>query len=371
MRRLVLPTLILAACSTADADPRPSLAEALTQGNVEALEGLDLNEAQVDTALVRGASQSPLPAIRYLLDRGADPDFAVDDFGTTALMSAAGADRAETVALLVDAGADVDRTDSMGDPALNWAAYMGASEAVAVLLARGATPSVRSVHGDALGIALRRGHRAIVDRLVAVGVVDHPSPSPEQQAWIDAVASGSDAALDAPRAGMDMSFVTAAGTPALVEAAAFGRTDVVRALVVDAAADIEARDHAGFTALAVAARGGHDGTVRLLIDLGADVDATSDPLGMSMTPLMLAGAWGRTSALEMLLDAGADMEAPNAMGYPALLWTISAGQEEAARVLVERGADVHAEVDGYTALRLAELLEMPGLVGVMSETGGS
>lgn len=371
MRPFVFLTLILAACSSGETDPAPTLAEALQSGDLEALEALDLNEAQVDTALVRAASQSPPPVIRHLLDRGADPNFVADDFGTTALMSASGADRTETIELLIDEGADVDMVDSVGDPAINWAAYMGAAAAVGVLLERGAAPSVRTVHGDALGIALRRGHRTIVDRLVAAGVVDYPAPTPEQQAWIDAVASGSPASLDTPRTGTDMSCRTAAGTPALVEAAGFGRSDVVQVLLVEAHADIEARDHAGFTALAVAARGGHDETVRLLIDAGADVQTASDPLGMSMTPLMLAGVWGHTSTVEMLLDAGAELETPNAMGYPALLWTLSGGHEDAARAMVERGADVHTEVDGYSAMRAAEVMEMTELVSLMAERAGS
>ena len=57
---------------------------------------------------------------------------------------------------------------------------------------------------------------------------------------------------------------------ALIEAAIGGWTDIVR-LLVEAGADVDARDFSGGTALTMAALKGHTDIVRILRDAGADL----------------------------------------------------------------------------------------------------
>ena len=60
---------------------------------------------------------------------------------------------------------------------------------------------------------------------------------------------------------------------ALLKAVIEGREAVVRVLV-ELGADINARDREGRTALLHAAIEGHEAVVRVLVELGADIDVT-------------------------------------------------------------------------------------------------
>ncbi len=86
-------------------------------------------------------------ACEWLLAAGADPD-ARDGLGQTALHLAAPGRRLHAVAALVEAGAPLDAVDVLGRTALMRALGAAAqAEIVELLLAAGADPDVRDVHG--------------------------------------------------------------------------------------------------------------------------------------------------------------------------------------------------------------------------------
>lgn len=77
---------------------------------------------------------------------------------------------------------------------------------------------------------------------------------------------------------------------------------------------------------------------------------TSDQSGR--TPLMHAVAFGNLETLRALLDADAEVNARNRSDATALLW--AAGDQEKARLLIERGADVKIQSrQGRTPLMVA------------------
>lgn len=73
-----------------------------------------------ETALMRASERGALDVVRFLLNRGADPDLE-DRRGETALMKAARARKKDAVRILIDAGADVDQADYTGKTALAYA----------------------------------------------------------------------------------------------------------------------------------------------------------------------------------------------------------------------------------------------------------
>jgi ankyrin repeat protein len=102
-----------------------------------------LRPAAFHTAVLGlAASQSDLPAVRTLLERGADPN-DVGGRGITPLMMAAAAAEpdANLVRLLVDRGANVGATDEDGRTALDWALMQGETAAAQALRRAGATSS--------------------------------------------------------------------------------------------------------------------------------------------------------------------------------------------------------------------------------------
>jgi hypothetical protein len=78
------------------------------------------------------------------------------------------------------------------------------------------------------------------------------------------------------------------------------------AYLLDAGADMEARDGDGRTPLVAACAEGRVDAVRALIEEDADLEARD---GENRTPLIVASVGGGVDAVRALLDAGADLEA--------------------------------------------------------------
>ncbi|KAG8894916.1 hypothetical protein FRB99_000915, partial [Tulasnella sp. 403] len=70
----------------------------------------------------------------------------------------------------------------------------------------------------------------------------------------------------------------------------------------------------GKTALHVAATQGHEGFVRMFLDLGADFDL---PDLQGNTPLHYASAWNHISILQLLIERGCQFAARNNEGFTA------------------------------------------------------
>jgi hypothetical protein len=119
-------------------------------------------------------------------------------------------------------------------------------------------------------------------------------------------------------------------------------------------AGLDSRDSiSGATPLGWAAGAGAERTARLLIALGADVNARDDS---GDAPLARAAEEGRTAIVEMLLDSGAGVDAPGHLGFTPLIHAAGCGSLEVVQLLVERGADPRiAGVRGLDAARWAEL----------------
>jgi ankyrin len=115
------------------------------------------------TPFLRAALAGDVPAMRLLLEHGADPNLATQA-GTTPLMAAAGVNWVvaqtytvskdallEAIDLCLEHGADVNAKNSMGLTALLGAANRGSNEIIAKLHAHGADLFVADVQGrDAL-----------------------------------------------------------------------------------------------------------------------------------------------------------------------------------------------------------------------------
>jgi ankyrin repeat protein len=124
----------------------------------------------------------------------------------------------------------------------------------------------------------------------------------------------------------------------VLDAAATGRLDVLRAQLDSDPGALGARSPEGFTALHLAAFFGGGAAVRLLLAAGAppDADADNPP---RVRPLHSATAAGDHDAVLALLEAGADPNVRQEGGYTPLLQAAHADDPELARMLLEHGAD--------------------------------
>ncbi|CCX11906.1 Similar to Putative ankyrin repeat protein MM_0045; acc. no. Q8Q0U0 [Pyronema omphalodes CBS 100304] len=91
-----------------------------------------------------------------------------------------------------------------------------------------------------------------------------------------------------------------------------GDEAVVR-IIIEKGADIEAKNNSGETPLSYAARVEYvTPVVKLLLDKGAEVNS---PSCIGKTPLMLAAEDGAEDNMQLLLERGADSEATDDIGH--------------------------------------------------------
>ena len=104
----------------------------------------------------------------------------------------------------------------------------------------------------------------------------------------------------------------------------------------------------GSTALLLAARKSQQGVARLLLDRGADPNATRTGGQAGATPLMSAAFNGATGLVRLLLDRGADPDLVKATGArgTAVLMAAGRGHAEVLQLLAVFGANLSAQVGG-------------------------
>ena len=329
-----------------------------------------------------------LEAARLLLDAGADPDRTASD-GPTPLMMAAGDGHPEVVRLLLARGAAVDAAHpNVGCTAFHFACF-GNQAACAEALARaGCDVGLKDSDGKTgRELAEAEGHAAVVARLRAVVA--------EQLRAAQAVGPGP----GEPELAAD-DVVVGDGGPAdcLLEAAQEGDGAAVARLLAagaDPNALVTRRTPLGevvrVTPLVAAAARGRVEVAMLLLEGGADPSrANSDGNG---TPLMVAAQSGHLELLRLLLARGAAVDAAHPVGGgTAFHAACFKNQAECAEALVRAGCDVCIKtMEGCTGQQLAEaqgsreaarrlralahqpfvgvLVELAGLVGAAEHNG--
>jgi ankyrin repeat protein len=149
-------------------------------------------------------------------------------------------------------------------------------------------------------------------------------------------------------------------------AARTGRVGPVKALL-DAGANVDAKEKSGQTALMWAAAEGHAAVIELLVKAGADPKAR---LKSGFTPLLFAAREGRIEAVKALVKAGVDpnesIETKNkAGGYTpkngtsALILAVENGHFALALALVQAGADPNDQRSGFAPLHVLSWVRKP------------
>jgi ankyrin repeat protein len=155
------------------------------------------------------------------------------------------------------------------------------------------------------------------------------------------------------------------GQLSVFEAAAFGRIERLRSILVDDASQARALSDDGFTALHLAVYAEQEEAARVLIEHGADVNMRSTGTIARVPPLGTAAFVRSVPLARLLLDAGADVNAQGDGGFTALHSAALNGDEELVRLLLERGAD--ASVTTVQGKRPADLAQSKTLRTALSE----
>jgi ankyrin repeat protein len=160
----------------------------------------------------------------------------------------------------------------------------------------------------------------------------------------------------------------AAASAPVADAAMDGNRDAVKTLLKQAA-DVNAAQGDGMTALHWAAMKNDVELVQTLLYAGANARATTR-LG-AYTPLLLAAKSGNAEVIEPLAKAGADINAATANGTTALMFAAASGNVAAVQALVERGADVNAKesVRGLTPAMFAAASNRAAVIDLLAKKG--
>lgn len=387
--RFVLVVVLLCAANAAFA--QSEIADAAMQRDNEAVrsllqEGFDVNGAQADgaTALHWAAYHRDVGLVRLLLEAGADVS-AANRNGSTAMWLAASQGDSTTVEVLLEGGADANEALPLGRRPLMLAARAGSIDAVRVLLDHGADPNATEDERgtSALMQAADQGHADVIALLVEHGADVAAGSAPVMRGGRTAALGKANDPRNSVRLQVRQVLCelvsSETGVVPVLEAGVTEDEAVARALQnAEEQEDCNREvDALGFV------RGirSDDDTVPRDDAESADTDASDgdaaadsddaetddqpagrqffgrgerEPDGGELTPLVYAARAGAIDAARVLLEAGADVNQLTRYGWSPLLAATQNRNYQMGRFLIENGADVNiANKGGWTPLYLA------------------
>ena len=291
----------------------------------------------LDPAWVRNASPGQVEKLLNL-----DPSLSAVSGGymLTALHVAAGWNKNPMVTeLLLDRGADIDATDSLGRTALHLASRSNRNPAVAeLLIARGASTASTDNKGWSIETAAQAGGNARIATIASNRAERPEGVAPWRLLYGDWAETATVESLS-KLLDYDRTVVSAVGPQGslLHRLARFNPDPAVVALLLDRGADVQAVDSIGENALFKAALGKSPEIVALLVERGIPVDAKND---FDETALFRAASYSDPAVVTMFLELGADPTGEEYGAYTALHSAAGNRNPEVAALLLDRGADI-------------------------------
>ncbi len=377
--------------SVADRRGQTPLQVAKRRGHAEVVNILRQHGA---TETLHGAAASgDVDTVKRWLSRGADVN-AQSETGETPLHLAAAQGRKAVVEILIEKGADVNARSRNGRTPLWLAALAGHMDLVRFLVAKGADVNIADNRGRMpVDIARQRGRNEVVDILsqhgaketlhgaVASGNIDEVKRLISEGADINAKNEDGRTPLHlaANRGpgdlieflvshGADRNVKDVRGQIPLHEASKSGNVDAARLLIGNDATINTQSEEWESTPLHCAASKGHREVVELLVANGAHLE---DRNFHGQTPLHLAAYRDRRAVVNTLLANGADIEARTKYDRTPLAMAIAIDNShiEMAELLLDKGANIHARIEGAPLIDVVMRNNDPQTVAFLMKRG--
>jgi len=142
-------------------------------------------------------------------------------------------------------------------------------------------------------------------------------------------------------------------------AASHGNVEIAR-LLLEAGADVNATTGKGVTAFREAALIGANELVRLLLERGADPDIM--PFDFQDPPLLAAASRSHTEIVKLLLDVGANVNAQQSGGWSALHYALLNKSMKTIALILDHSPNVNAATKAH--LRPLHLAAITGFIDV-------
>ena len=319
----------------------------LLLGCEESYQYPEIHESQLQygvTMLHVAASQGQCRKIRQELARRTDVNVE-DDFGETPLHKASSNGHLDAMKLLIKRGGNVNARNDGNQTPLNFSARRGSAAAVKHLVSHGAVINTEQ-------------NTPLNDAAAAYG--PQPMPPDVTNQRIEIMKFFLDREVSVNGRGNCGFTQGHNGDYTPLHAAALGSSARILQLLIDEGAQVDATSSGGVTPLFHAALGGNTEAAKTLLDSGANVDFRSD---VGITPLMLAVSTnnvGRPNAqtVKVLVDYGADVNSKKPNLTTSLHMAVRNDTLEGPRtvkILLEAGADIHARArSGRTPLSIAQ-----------------
>jgi serine/threonine-protein phosphatase 6 regulatory ankyrin repeat subunit B len=329
--------------------------------------GVDLSDDSLRSAVTSAVTFGDAQFLELIYEKGKldQPDWR---YGNTVLHGAARRGDLAVVKWLLNQSVGVDAPGYDRRTPLMLAVY-GCNDAVVEhLLQHGARIDAQDVyHATALHWAL--SHRT-----------DRSLEYPEFVGVESGLIVNSNIVKMLVEAGADLEAKNAMDETPLTRAAINGSESAVR-MLLEKGANVESRDKSGFVPVLLAAWKGHTAVVRLLLEYGASSDSADADGNTALmlaahnghhktvlsllarsaeinrvnrahrTALSFAAEKGHDKAVELLLRYGAEVDLTDNTGRTPLLWAVQNEHERCVELLVQGGADItRGDPEGRTPL---------------------